>query len=384
MSMGGVSGPSRTRTAAGVHSARVAGAEPEASRYGSVFSPNAAHVTGAAIAPMGMPHMRHLQPTFFQASQARDNSRAHTERLPDPITPHAYTQHTTQLDNTVQTVRDWLTHRVETDPLRAGLEALGRDFEAAKSDPSALSDLVKNLRAFGKQIGDDPRISKDLGTPFDLSLPHFGVTQDDSVGAALRCQEGVLCVRLLLQSYQDGVLDPVERHMQQAELGSQALLADIPANSVAKASVRMSSEEVLRDLDFVLHSAPNRDVTLPATFDFNGFVQLLYKHNTLEETIASAASRYMLAPSDAGSIIHALGEVVPALSDIAKEVSEVSFQPVSSGSGSFTFLHDHVDMGGYLKEILSRAANQGISDANLQLREALKQIRPVTRGDVSG
>ena len=305
-------------------------------------------------------------PSFKEASTAVVESRRGFETMGDPVSAHEYSDNVTNLGETVSTVRAWLNSTVANDPTLGGLERLSTAFNDAKTDPSQLDALFHELESAAIHIGNRPGINTEEGSPYQRAGEIFAEAKSATL-PEFRCQLGVESTRLLMQAYNDE-LDQIEAHMQMAESNQAHMAANIdPGNLPVTSFAQTEAETVLRPLEFVLNY--NGEGThKPEKFDIDGFVQLLYKNQALGSTISSAASRYSVSGSEMRDFVGNIPDI-----DTRQTAHEVALEMFGS--------RDHIDLGSYLREILSRTPEPRRQTAYEAFCEAMKHMRPITRGD---
>lgn len=340
-------------------------------------SSNAGVGGGWAISPPGgRPAMTLVSPSYKEACSARDDSRARFERH-DPgsdlgeVTVRNDTEH---LGRTVGTVRNYLNAiNLEMDN---GIEALDAKFSMASANGTDITGSLDELNHVFAKVNtfvarnldpSDPNPMRSYGeTLLDEAVPHMAMAKDASISHDTRCTSAQAALRLLGQA-RDSEFQSLDRHMREAEANHADMVGTIAAQGAD--IFQSQGSGVLRSLDYVLQHGSG-SAAAPPQFDMDGFVQLLYSKNALGSTISSAASRYSVS--------------VPEIRDFVGNISDTDTQQTADEVATEMFgARDNIDFGSYLREVMNRVAESAKPTAQDALKEAMKHMRPITRGDAN-
>lgn len=290
-------------------------------------------------------------PSFAEACDARDACRTHNEQVnPDPDAL------VNQLDRTVQTVRAWWGDH--NPHIRARLESVQEGLDS----PYAMADgipepLMRELHLLTHQIRQSLPANVDTERLDTLMHAMYQAQREDT---PLACRVGIEWVRELMGLYAE-VVSHVERHMRSAE-GKSDQLNHLDMGDVSAEVLYRDTENTLRDLDYVLQWRPGYDDQESPRFDWVGFTQLLYAHNTLDSVLAAAAGQYTAAVDDLAWLISDMN--LPVAEDVLQDL-------VNEGNV-------RIHLGSFFTEILNRTPEVDRDDTKDIIMQALRylQMRP--------
>lgn len=333
---------------------------PRSSSDASDFS-----VGGSPISPPGgMPPIRCVKPSYKDACDARDASRAQFERhSPDAKLDASTVQKDTEhLGRTVVTVRNYLNASVASE-----IDALDAAFGAASGSETSIAKPLQDLDRLFAKTGTlingilDPAVSKLIDEARShRDIAHcVGVPNGVPVTHDMRCTSAQAALRLLGEA-RDALPD---RHMREAE-DNHADMRDTIAAQDADIFQSQGSG-VLRSLDYVLQHGSGAK---PEKFDMDGFVQLLYRKESLGSTISSAASLYSASQTEIRVFVGNISDT--DTQQTADKVATEMFRAC-----------DNIDFGAYLREIMAKVSEPHIPTAQEALKKAMKYMIPITIGN---